>query len=148
MIVLSLLQPWASLVVMGIKKIETLNWSTTHRGALLIHASKGKAGNIFAEELLFKKYIQDFNKLPCGAIISQVTLIDVMRTEELGMTDERINILTLEEKAFGDYTSCRYAWILEDAVLFKEFFGVRGSINLWNCLHCIMEDIQKLEVIE
>jgi len=143
--VLSLLQPWASLVVMGIKKIDTRSWTTTHRGILLIHASKGKAGSIFAEELPFKKHIQDFNKLPFGAIIGQVTLIDVVRTEELGMTDERINSLTLEEKAFGDYSSGRYAWLLEDAVMFKEFFGTRGSMHLWNCPPYIMEDILKLQ---
>ena len=143
--VLSLLQPWASLVVMSIKKIETRSWNTTHRGALLIHASKGKAGSIFAEEYPFKKYIQDFEKLPFGAIIGQVTLVDLVRTEELGMTDERINNLTLEEKAFGDYTSGRYAWILEDAVMFKEFFVARGSMHLWNCPSYIMEEILRLQ---
>jgi hypothetical protein len=129
---------------MGIKKIETRSWNTTHRGTLLIHASKGKAGSILAEEYPFKKHIQEFNKLPFGAIIGQVTLIDVVRTEELGMTDERINNLTLEEKAFGDYTSGRYAWMLEEAVMFKNFFDAHGSMHLWNCPLRLMEDILKL----
>ncbi len=40
--VISLLQPWASLVVMGYKKCETRSWNTKSRGTLLIHASLGK----------------------------------------------------------------------------------------------------------
>lgn len=36
---LTLWQPWASLVALGEKKIETRTWSTTYRGTLAIHAS-------------------------------------------------------------------------------------------------------------
>lgn len=38
--VISLRQPWALLVVLGHKKIETRSWKTTYRGDLLIHASQ------------------------------------------------------------------------------------------------------------
>jgi hypothetical protein len=143
--VLSLLQPWATLVVIGVKKIETRSWNTNHRGTLLIHASKGKAGSIFVDKSPFKKYIPDFSKLPFGAIIGQVELVDVIRTEALGMSDEHINKLTLEEKAFGDYESGRYAWMLEEAVMFKQPFYCRGSISLWNCPSMIESDIVKLQ---
>lgn len=37
---LTLWQPWASLVALGVKTIETRSWSTSHRGPLAIHASK------------------------------------------------------------------------------------------------------------
>jgi len=66
--VLSLLQPWATLVVMGIKKIETRSWSTTHRGALLIHASKGKAGSIFTNRSLLKNILQISTSFPIEAL--------------------------------------------------------------------------------
>ena len=131
---LSLLQPWATLVVMGVKQIETRSWSTAHRGPLLIHASKGKAGEIFANESPFKKYIPDFSNLPFGYIIGRVTLVDVVRigTGSLFHTnDEMMNRLTMEEKAFGDYTDGRFAWMLQDAVEFKQPIGARGSLNLW-----------------
>ena len=131
---LSLLQPWATLVVMGVKQIETRSWSPAHRGPLLIHASKGKAGEIFAHEQPFKKYIPDFSKLPFGYIIGRVTLVDVVRigTGSLFHTnDEMMNRLTMEEKAFGDYTDGRFAWMLQDAVEFKQPIGARGSLNLW-----------------
>jgi len=37
---LSLHQPWASLVALGVKGIEMRSWSTKYRGRLLIHAAK------------------------------------------------------------------------------------------------------------
>ena len=128
---ISLLQPWAALVVMGVKKIETRNWATKHRGTILIHASQGKAGSIFASEPPFKKYIPDFKKLPFGAIIGEATITDVIRIEDLEMPDELINHLTMEEKAFGDYTKGRYAWILEDHKQFNKPIPARGTLSIW-----------------
>jgi len=128
---ISLLQPWASLVVMGVKKIETRNWRTTHRGTILIHASQGKAGSIFAADLPFKKYIPDFKKLPFGAIVGQATITDVMRIEMLEMPDELIDRLTMEEKAFGDYSEGRYAWLLEDHKQFDNPIPARGTLSIW-----------------
>jgi hypothetical protein len=132
--VLSLLQPWASLVVMGVKQIETRSWSTAYRGPLLIHSSKGKAGEIFAHEPPFKKYIPDFKQLPFGYIIGKVILTDVVRiaTGTLFLANDKVmNKLTMEERAFGDYTPARFAWILEEPVAFKKPVAARGSLTLW-----------------
>ena len=128
---LSLLQPWASLVVMGLKTIETRSWRTAHRGALLIHASLGKKGKILATEPPFSKYIPDFDALPFGAIIGQVQLDDVVPVEHLFYTDAKLSALTLEEKAFGDYTKGRYAWLLSEPVMFDEPVPVKGGLGLW-----------------
>lgn len=38
---LTLTQPYATLVSLGMKKIETRSWSTSYRGPLAIHAAKG-----------------------------------------------------------------------------------------------------------
>lgn len=38
---LTLTQPWATLVALGAKRIETRSWSTKYRGPLLIHAAAG-----------------------------------------------------------------------------------------------------------
>ena len=128
---LSLLQPWASLVVMGSKKFETRSWNTGHRGDLLIHASTGKAGALLAAEAPFPKYISDYNRLPFGAIIGKVILTDVVRIENLSLPDAVINRLTLEEKAFGEYAKGRYVWILEEPVQFERPVFVKGAIGLW-----------------
>src|SRR5689334_13061968 len=109
---LSLLQPWATLVVTGVKKIETRSWQTNYRGPLLIHASLGKKGGILSSEPPFKKYISDFDQLPFGAIIGSVLLEDILPVEQLFFSDHELAALTMEEKAFGDYSKGRYAWIL------------------------------------
>jgi len=128
---LSLLQPWASLTVMGYKTIETRSWSTTHRGPLLIHASKGRKGAVLSTEAPFTKYISAFNSLPFGAIIGQVWLEDVVPVEQLFLSDSRLAKLTLEEKAFGDYTKGRWAWLLAEPIQFTHPIPIGGSLSLW-----------------
>jgi activating signal cointegrator 1 len=123
--VLSFLQPWASLTVMGLKKLETRSWSTRHRGELLIHASMGKSGALLAKET-------PFSKLPFGAIIGKVLLTDIIRVESLHMSDAVINQLTMEERAFGDYSNGRYVWVLEEPELFRKPVFIKGTLGLWN----------------
>ena len=130
--VLSFLQPWASLTVMGLKKLETRSWSTKHRGDLLIHASMGQSGALLAPEPPFSKYITDFSKLPFGAIIGKVQLTDVIKVESLHMSDAVINQLTMEERAFGDYSNGRYVWVLEEPSLFSKPIYMKGTLGLWN----------------
>ena len=42
---LTLRQPWASLIALGVKTIETRSWSTSFRGPLAIHAGKAQPGS-------------------------------------------------------------------------------------------------------
>lgn len=128
---LSLLQPWATLVVLGVKKIETRSWRTPYRGELLIHASLGKTGAVLAGEPPFTKYILNFSSLPFGALVGKVILEDVLPVTGLFMSDAAINQLSLEEKAFGDYTTGRYAWMLTDAIQFRQPVRVNGTLGLW-----------------
>lgn len=37
---LSIMQPWASMIVLGYKPVENRTWKTSYRGPLLIHAGK------------------------------------------------------------------------------------------------------------
>nr|MDQ6904108.1 hypothetical protein [Bacteroidota bacterium] len=114
-------------------------------GPLLIHASKGKAGAIFSDDLPFKKYINDFKKLPFGYIIGKVTVTDVIRirTGELSYaSDETLDKLTMEEKAFGDYSPGRFAWMFKEPVRFKTLIGARGSLSLWNFNDDLLTEIE------
>ncbi len=128
---LSLLQPWASLVVLGHKTIETRSWSTAHRGELLIHASLGKKAGLIVNEDPFRKYIPEFTRLPFGAIIGRVILEDLIRVEDLLMSPAKINRLSLEERAFGDYGAGRWAWILSEAEEFEKPIPIKGTLGLW-----------------
>lgn len=46
---ITLWQPWASLVAVGAKKIETRSWATAYRGPLAIHAAKKKPADFVTE---------------------------------------------------------------------------------------------------
>lgn len=89
--VISLLQPWATLVVMGAKRIETRSWNTNYRGELLIHASqrfnkeqakamaKDPAFDIIGEAGYDWRPWGKPTTLPLGAIIGSVNLVDTFQ---------------------------------------------------------------------
>jgi hypothetical protein len=148
--VISLLQPWATLVVVGAKQIETRSWNTNFRGDILIHASKKFTRNqkALCLEAPFKNFIQDFSQLPLGAIIGKVTLMDTQPTDFYLTTPKSASRIDLvywwsgmpcigqeiiadHEKAFGDYSPGRYGWLLHTAVPFQKPIPAKGSLGLW-----------------
>ncbi len=77
--VLTLHQPWASLVALGVKTIETRSWSTKYRGPLAIHAGLSKAGATQCSECWDAIYAENSREveLPLGALVATCTLVDV-----------------------------------------------------------------------
>jgi len=73
---LSIRQPWASLIVAGIKNVENRSWMTQYRGALLIHAGKTVTReDIQAGQALCKRLRVKFpDNLPTGGYIGIVEL--------------------------------------------------------------------------
>jgi hypothetical protein len=146
--VISLLQPWASLVAIGAKKIETRSWSTKYRGPLAIHASKRVP--LEAEELCltepFQKTLEaagiQFNGdvplsrlLPTGAIIATCRLVDCREICLYGPRASDGNLMPVlpeePEHSFGDYTPGRYAWILGNVKTLHEPIPAKGRLGLW-----------------
>lgn len=139
--VLSLLQPWASLVVLGHKKIETRSWNTKYRGELLIHASAKKVSpkmeltDAFAAnygKLQLFDGIPSMFDLPLGAIIGKAILIDVVTSEWFYQFASNGISNIEQEQAFGDYSPNRFLWILHNPVLFKEPIPCKGQLGIWN----------------
>jgi activating signal cointegrator 1 len=100
--VLTLHQPWASLVALGVKTIETRSWSTKYRGPLAIHAGARKPRNVWAQErpdlydpIAMERYLEITEDAhgsgsflyewrgPLGAIVATCTLVDVVPTENV-----------------------------------------------------------------
>jgi hypothetical protein len=127
---ISLLQPWASLVVMGYKKFETRSWNTQYRGRLLIHASARRDAtgkSLCTVNEFFNARIgglTGFYGLPLGAIIGEVTLVSTLRTE-------RPFLLSDEEHAFGDYSPGRWMWELSDPLCYDKPIPWKGGLSLW-----------------
>lgn len=135
--VISLLQPWASLVVLGHKKIETRSWNTKYRGELLIHASArfDKEQERLAFE--FSQLLKDSRVYHChrGAIIGKANLTGTETTDFLEYIESNPNLAILEnweqERAFGDYSPGRYGWLLSDPVIFDVPIAAKGKLGLW-----------------
>lgn len=127
--VLSLTEPFATLIADGKKRIETRSWKTNYRGELYIHASMTKVSkeNLNDKELMA---LVDINKLNFGKIICKCKLVDC-----LYMTNEYVNWMknnNYQEYVCGGYQEGRYAWILEDVEILDEPLEVKGHLGIWN----------------
>lgn len=122
--VLTLTQPWASLIAKKYKRIETRSWSTSHRGDLAIHASRQAAPtDLFVRYLPFP--------LPLSAIICLVKLLDcVLMTDDL--IREWRQVYGEHEIEMGNFLPGRYAWILGDVLELPTPIKCRGHLGLWN----------------
>jgi len=74
---LSVRQPWAHLIVRGLKPIENRTWTTDYRGPLLIHAGLRMCVEVETIEQAFGVTI-DRKMLHFGALIGRVDLVDVI----------------------------------------------------------------------
>lgn len=72
--VLTIKQPWATLIMQGNKRFEFRSWQTKYRGDLLIHA--GKSIDKEAMKRL-EKYLP--KEIPIGKVLGKVTLVDCVK---------------------------------------------------------------------
>lgn len=138
---LTLTQPWATLVAIGAKRIETRSWRTAYRGALAIHAAKGfpRWARETCEELEFVRELGP-DPLPLGSVIATCRLISCIPTREL-QSNRLIEVddaarcdpfyLNDRERAFGDYSPGRWAWLLADAKPCVPVMAT-GALSLWD----------------
>lgn len=154
--VLTLTQPYATLVAIGAKRIETRNWHTRYRGPLAIHAAQGlgPVGGLrgfseictsspFWEVLNSAGYCGHHPRQPeRGAIVAVCELHTCVSTialatmksynELLPNGSARTWRLTDQERAFGDYSPNRYAWLLWDIRVLPEPIPAKGALGLWD----------------
>jgi hypothetical protein len=134
---LTLTQPWATLVAIGAKKIETRSWNTFYRGPLAIHAAKGfpQDAQHLCFSVPFRDYLGDYvslnetylgqHKFPLGAIVATCNLAKVLRVVPWNKLPNE------PEYSFGDYSPDRYMWFLENIVALPEPIKVKGALSLW-----------------
>jgi hypothetical protein len=75
LIALGIRQPWAELILRGIKTIEVRSLRTSIRGPIYIYASKLVAGTEPAREAAAKHCI-DVDRLPRGLLVGTVEIVD------------------------------------------------------------------------
>lgn len=141
-------QPWATLMAMGLKRIETRSWATSYRGSLAIHAAKTfpayaraacwneaiskalggplvRSSNMLDWGIEFEKYVK---ALPLGCIVATCELVRCIETE---MIPRYVQPFTEHERALGNYEPGRYGWLTENMVAVKPPIAAVGAQGLW-----------------
>lgn len=121
--VLTIKQPWASLIVDGYKKYEFRSWKTKYRGKFLIHAGMS----------LEKDMVQRFESYNCeyelGAIIGEAELVDCI------LVDEKFNkeLRDIDPIVYGRSNHVEtYAWKLQNIKKYDNPIPAKGKLSLWN----------------
>ena len=134
---ITITQPWATLVAIGAKTIETRDWETHFRGPIAIHAAKGFPPE--ARALVTTKPFVDVlgtMELPTAQIIAVATLSHCFqfsaRAERWVRERSARELLPTFEADFGDFAAGRYGFILEDVCRLEKPIYARGQLGLWN----------------
>lgn len=127
--VLSIKEPFASLISLGIKKIETRSWKTNYRGEIYIHASltKNKIEEERKEKLL--KLLPNNYEFKEGYIICKGYLKDCIL-----MDDKFLDEIKNDETEYlcGRYEKGRYAWVISDVKLLNKAIPAKGKLGIWD----------------
>lgn len=121
--VLTIKQPWATLIMQGDKRFEFRSWQTKYRGDLLIHVGKGIDKNAMKR---LAKYLPD--EIPLGKILGKVTLVDCIR-----MCPEFKEMLLKENSDIYTKSSFseNFGWQVENVQVFDEPIEAKGHLSLW-----------------
>lgn len=140
---LPLWQPWASLVAVGAKRVETRHWPAPWSlvgQRIAIHATKTRDHLGWVEVEPFTRRLR--GALDAGTLVfidGELPLGHVIATAVLDrcteMTEESIAQLEREqpdEHAFGLYEVGRFAWVLRDVEHLAAPFPFRGSQGIFD----------------
>ncbi len=140
---LPLWQPWASLVAIEAKRVETRHWPAPHwlvGKRIAIHATKTAehlpivGTSPFAERLIAAleagTLIEVDGKLPLGAVVCTAVLdrCSPMTWESIDALQRR----NPHEHAFGCYEPGRFAWVLRDVERLAVPVPFRGSQGIFD----------------
>jgi len=123
--VLSIKEPFATLIKDGVKIYETRSWKTNYRGEIYIHASLSLSKSERVESA--NKYLK--SQIKPGFILCKCELVDC-----IPMTDEFIKYIKKEtsEYDYGLYSEGRYAWKLKVLEVLDELIPAKGKLGIWN----------------
>lgn len=133
---LPLWQPWATLVAVGAKRVETRDYPPRRLGLregqrIAIHAAKRTTELHLCEEWPFNRHIRAGGELPLGAIVATCTL--VRAAEITASSAYALEARNPVEHALGYYVPGRWAWVLGDVEQMPEpvpFVGSQGTFDV------------------
>ncbi len=121
--VISIREPWASLIIEGHKCYEFRSWNTKYRGDILIHACKSCDKNLLKE---FSALNLEYSS---GEIIGKVTI-----TDSIKVTKDFEDSLIKENPLVYGKTLGRegYAFKLKNPKKFDKKIKINGKLGIWN----------------
>lgn len=130
-------QPWATLIALGLKEFETRSWATKHRGSIAIHAGKSidkEAYEDFSNDLKAVG-IENIKQLPIGSVIATASLVECHKVIKEYPKQNTAEVAEFyidgKEYNYGFYEPGRYAWQLSN-VKAIEPVPAKGQLSLWN----------------
>lgn len=120
--VITLKQPWATLVAEGIKQYEFRSWKYNYRGEILIHAGAG------IDKDAMKK-VESLNlEYPQKRIIAKVTIEDCLEL------NEKLNkeICSSNIMVYGNKNRTGFVWKLKDVSKLNIEKIISGKQGIWN----------------
>lgn len=138
---ISLWQPWASLIAWGAKRYETRGWATGYRGPVAIHAAKRKP-TTDQLQLMYDTLQLDpvlavqadtltAQPLPLQQVVAIARVTDcVLITPELAQQQTRCELMC------GDWRPGRYAWQLRHITPLYQPIPIAGHQGLRDRVLC------------
>lgn len=123
--VITIKQPFASLIAAGIKEYEFRTWRTHHRGPILIHAGKG------VNKEAMKKLECYHLEYPSGCIIAKAHLADCLSVDENLREQLRQKNPLVYASMIKHVEWKGYGFLLEKVEKIKPI-PLKGKLSLWD----------------
>lgn len=123
--VLTIREPFATLIKDKVKIYETRSWKTNYRGEIYIHAAKArsKASNASIASTYLKSR-ENPEHIICKCLLKNCIYMDENFIKEVKKNKEEYNS--------GHYEVGRYAWQLEVIEVLEEPIYAKGQLGIWN----------------
>lgn len=145
---ITLTQPWAQLVALGAKRIETRSWFTLYQGPVAIHAAKAMPQDAKAScyqpafllglgwparpEITSAEWVAEIERrteqLPRGAVVATGRLVKCLPS---AMIPDYVQPFSEQEREFGNYAPGRFGFLLDDIEMLPAPIAVKGALGLW-----------------
>ncbi len=126
--VLTIREPFATLIKNKIKYIETRTWKTNYRGEIYIHAGVAK----ISKEIKSRKGLSELyneKELKYGYILCKCNLVDCIYMSEEFIKEEKEK--NPNNFIAGRYEVGRYAWVLDNVEVIEPI-KAKGQLGIWN----------------
>lgn len=142
-------QPYASLVAIGAKSIETRGWATNYRGSILIHAAKLWNNDRALDCQRVIEFLRNRDFQPESEAANRISNLSWEETLGCGLAVARlVDCRPMEagtnelESEFGFFGPDRFGWVLEDVQPLDTPFPIRGAQGLWQVVTDDFRSIQ------